>query len=260
MTWKELKGNERKGNENINLSGKVGPLDLVPPYQSLFGSELTFLFTTPVLVSSGQSIAQLRRQFLTECRPTSLPLLRNGKPTARAIWHGKARCLSDFESETVFVSFICWCFRTHARHPGWFYVKSPPSPERSMLMGTFGTNDASTLYSGSNRHWGGVRRAISRWSPEMAERWPQIVISHPLLCDFFFLPFNITITCNYFSTVLQPSARRHPAPWRCSALSITPYWSPVFRRRHGAIWINDDGKLGMSTNTGTLLNLNWIES
>jgi len=56
---------------------------------------------------------------------------------------------------------------------GWFYVKSPPSPERSMLMGTFGTNDASTLYSGSNR------------------------------------------------------------------------------RRHGAIWINDDGKLGMSTNTGT---------
>lgn len=155
MTWKELKGNERKGNENINLSGKVGPLDLVPPYQSLFGSELTFLFTTPVLVSSGQSIAQLRRQFLTECRPTSLPLLRNGKPTARAIWHGKARCLSDFESETVFVSFICWCFRTHARHPGWFYVKSPPSPERSMLMGTFGTNDASTLYSGSNRHGGG---------------------------------------------------------------------------------------------------------
>ena len=109
MTWKELKGNERKGNENINLSGKVGPLDLVPPYQSLFGSELTFLFTTPVLVSSGQSIAQLRCQFLTECRPTSLPLLRNGKPTARAIWHGKERCLSDFESETVFVSFICWC-------------------------------------------------------------------------------------------------------------------------------------------------------
>ena len=72
-----------------------------------------------------------------------------------------------------------------ARHPGWFYVKSPPSPERSMLMGTFGTNDASTLYSGSSRP-GGVRRAISRWSPEMAKRCPQIVMSHPLLCEFFF--------------------------------------------------------------------------
>lgn len=33
---------------------------------------------------------------------------------------------------------------------GWFYVKKPPS-ERSMLIGTFGTNDAVTLYSNSNR-------------------------------------------------------------------------------------------------------------
>lgn len=206
MTWKELKGNERKGNENIDLSGKVGPLDLVPPYQSLFGSELTFLFTTPVLVSSGQSIDQLRRQFLTECRPTSLPLLRNGKPTARAIWHGKARCLSDFESETVFVSFICWCFRTHARHPGWFYVKSPPSPERSMLMGTFGTNDASTLYSGSSRHGAGAEsnQPMVPWDGEEMSSNSDVT---PTALRVFFLPFNITITCNYFSTVLQPSAR-----------------------------------------------------
>ena len=89
-----------------------------------------------------------------------------------------------------------------ARHPGWFYVKSPPSPERSMLMGTFGTNDASTLYSGSNRHGGGVRRAISRWSPEMAKRCPQIVISHPLLCEFFF-SFSHSISPSLATTSLQ---------------------------------------------------------
>lgn len=56
---------------------------------------------------------------------------------------------------------------------GWFYVKSAPSPERSMLIGSFGTNDAETLFSSSSR------------------------------------------------------------------------------RRHGAIWINSDGRLGLSTNTGT---------
>lgn len=234
-TWKELQGNERKGSETINLSEKVGPLDLVPPYNHFLG-------------------LSLRCQFLTECRPTSLPLLRNGKPTARVIWHGKARW-----SEAVFVGFICWYFRSHARHPGWFYVKSPPSPERSMLMGTFGTNDASTLYSGSSRR-GTLRRAISRWSPEMAERSPQIVISHPLLCVFFFshsISPSLATTlqfCNLQLAGIQPHGdvqlwvSHHTAAALC------------FRRRHGAIWINDDGKLGMSTNTGTLLNLNWIES
>lgn len=33
---------------------------------------------------------------------------------------------------------------------GWFYVKAPPA-ERSMLIGTFGTNDDVTLYSSSSR-------------------------------------------------------------------------------------------------------------
>ena len=36
---------------------------------------------------------------------------------------------------------------------GWFYVKSAPSPERSMLIGSFGTNDAETLFSSSSRRW-----------------------------------------------------------------------------------------------------------
>lgn len=103
---------------------------------------------------------------------------------------------------------------------------------------------------------GRVRRAISRWSPEMAKRCSQIVMSHPLLCEFF---FSHSISPSLATTSLQ-FCNLQLAPWRCSALSITPYWSPMFRRRHGAIWINDDGKLGMSTNTGTLLNLNWIES
>jgi hypothetical protein len=32
-------------------------------------------------------------------------------------------------------------------------VKSAPSPERSMLIGSFGTNDAETLFSSSSRRW-----------------------------------------------------------------------------------------------------------
>ncbi|CAK9019817.1 Hypothetical protein SCF082_LOCUS14668 [Durusdinium trenchii] len=55
---------------------------------------------------------------------------------------------------------------------GWFYVKAPPA-ERSMLIGTFGTNDDVTLYSSSSR------------------------------------------------------------------------------RRHGAVWIESTGQIGMSTNAGT---------
>eukprot|EP00913_Durusdinium_trenchii_P019497 g18328.t1 len=60
---------------------------------------------------------------------------------------------------------------------GWFYVKAPPA-ERSMLIGTFGTNDDVTLYSSSSR------------------------------------------------------------------------------RRHGAVWIESTGQIGMSTNAGTTLGLN----
>ncbi|CAJ1415881.1 unnamed protein product [Effrenium voratum] len=55
---------------------------------------------------------------------------------------------------------------------GWFHVNEAPA-ERSMLMGTFGTNDAETLYSG------------------------------------------------------------------------------LHRRRHGAVWIDPDGSVGLSSNTGT---------